>query len=226
MTRKLLQSALCLFLSPLLLAQQNASPRVPEDTKIELLALDSLSSNSAIAGTAVRFAVAKDVVVNGVIVFRAGAPVTGTVTKVVRSVAGKRDGFLGIRVREISLQGGLSLRLIWSDPQLRQTRKERFNGAAVNTLESLGGVALLPLELPMAIAMSAGGDGKPSGKDAILPRCWQVDYWVAAPSTLDLAVLAKAADQTMALPQDECVSSAEKLQIDWSASDLYHLSVE
>ena len=96
----------------------------------------------------------------------------------------------------------------------------------MNTLLTLGGVALLPFELPMAIATSTGGNSKPPGKNAVLPRCYQVNYWVATPSTLAIAGLAKIADQTTALAQDKCVSGLEKLQIDWSVSDRYHLAVE
>jgi hypothetical protein len=55
---------------------------IPKDTKIELMPLESISSGTAVAGSPVRFAVAKDVMVDGVIAIRAGAPVTGIVTKV------------------------------------------------------------------------------------------------------------------------------------------------
>jgi hypothetical protein len=109
MIRSLLQSAFCLCLSPLLVAQQtgqtaptlapaipsqspSATPTpavvtIPEGTKIEIVPLENVSSEFAVAGSPVRFAVARNIVVNGVTVLHAGAPVTGTVTSVKRGVA-------------------------------------------------------------------------------------------------------------------------------------------
>lgn len=225
MTGKMFQFALCTFLSPLLVAQQSATVHIPKDTKIEMVALEVVSSNTAIVGMPVRFAVAKDVVVDGVTVFPVGTPVTGAVSKVVRGVPGRSEGFLRIRVREISRDGGVPLRLTSADPRFRQSRRDRFNEGAVNTLETLGGLVLLPLELPMAIAMSAGENGKPSGKNAVLPRCFHVDYWTAVSSTRAPG-FEKNADQAIAVDQETCISGQERPQIDWSVSGDEHLTVE
>ncbi|MGA3130625.1 MAG: hypothetical protein ABSD59_07475 [Terracidiphilus sp.] len=226
MNRPMIQAVLLFSLCPLLMAKRNTTLRVPKDTKIELVALESISSESAIAGTPVRFAVAKDVVVDGATVLRAGTPVTGTVTEVVRGIAGKREGLLRIRVREVSLVGGHPLRLTSSDPQIRQTSGDRFKDGAVKTFEVFESVAFLPIELAMAVTMPTEGNGKPSGEDAVLPRCFQGHYWVTTPSTLDIAGLAKIADQEIALAQDNCVSGLETSHIDWSVSDSDHLTLK
>ena len=103
MIRKLLPSALCIFLSPLLVAQQVAqqaasattqpAPAAPIPSQI------TLSSDAAIRivtpgdvpfakikpGTIVRFVVDRDVIVNNVKVISASTPVDGVVDKVIHA---------------------------------------------------------------------------------------------------------------------------------------------
>jgi hypothetical protein len=134
MMRRLLQSALCLILCPLLVAQQVAgdAPQtgdpqrpagsaaaapglsgyaaIPEDTRIELTLLDSDSLKSAKAGSYVLLAVARNVVVDGVTVLRAGTCLTATTTGERRgSHTMNRNGNLTIRAWE--LQSGRKIRL-------------------------------------------------------------------------------------------------------------------
>jgi hypothetical protein len=101
MIRRLLPSALCIFLSPLLVAQQTAQPATsptpasPASTPPQI----TLSSDAAIhivtpsdvalakikPGTTVRFFSDSDVIVNGVKVIPALTPVEGVVEKVIHA---------------------------------------------------------------------------------------------------------------------------------------------
>jgi hypothetical protein len=140
MIRWMIQTVLCLFLSPLLAAQQVASPdaastssqqdqpvqqtaarptlpefiTIPKNTKIELVALDSVSSATATVGSDIRLAVVNDVMVNGVTVIHAGTPVTGTITNVKRgSHKMNRNGRVNIRARD--LQSGKQIKVHLTD---------------------------------------------------------------------------------------------------------------
>ena len=226
MIHRFLPSALCIFLSPLLAAQQGASVNIPKDTKIKLVSLERVSSKTAVRGTSVSFAIAEDVSIGGVLLLPAGTPVSGIVTKVVRGVAGKRPGFLRIRIREIAVAGNSPIRLTNSDPQYRQSRSDRFKEGSINTLETIGAVVLLPVELPIAIGMSAGDNSKPAGNDAVLPRCWSAEYWVTVSSPVEISSALKTGGPGNSTAQDSCVTGQEKPVIDWSASDWQVLEVE
>ena len=124
MVRTTLQAALCLLLSPLLVAQQtpgstgqapdqnpsattrSSKREIPKGTRIPLVLLDPLSSATAQKGQTIRFAVARDVVVDGTTVIRRGAAATGIVTKARKAVAGKRDGYVWFDLVSLTLPGG------------------------------------------------------------------------------------------------------------------------
>jgi hypothetical protein len=221
MTRYSLQAALCVTLCPLLVAQQvrteiqrqatqppaqatavttSAQPEsitIPKDTRIELIALEEVRSEAAKKRSTVSFAVAKDVVVNGVTVLRAGAPVNGVVSKAKRGVPDRHDGRLDIRVKEIGIGSGAKVRLTNSDSKTRQAWDEQVKG----TLELYGLCALgLPLCLVLIAALRDGGPRGPReppiGYQAVMPQCHAVDYWVKS------ATEVKATD----LPQSNVVS--------------------
>jgi len=121
MIRKLLQAVLCLVLCPLLLAQpattggqqqpfpqpdqpatttapaQPVTITIPKDTRVEFLLLDPVSSASSKPGDKIRFVVAENLIVNGVVAISAGTPAPGVVTKVTKAIPGKRDGRIEIR---------------------------------------------------------------------------------------------------------------------------------
>jgi len=210
MTRRFLYSALCIFLAPLLMAQelnpagahvQSASPSssptpaaapalvsIPKDTKIELMTLKTISSETATAGSHVQFVVANDVTVNGVTVFYAGAPVMGIVTHAKRGIANHQWAGLKIRVKELQIGNGPKLRLTSSNPKFRTTPREFFSCAA-----------FLPgcVQLMIMASMGCGEDScssKPnaeSGQQAVLPACVTSDFWTAASTDISLAQLAQ-----------------------------------
>jgi hypothetical protein len=215
MMRTTLQTVFCLCLSPLLVAQQTqpiapqskddspqssaaadastpnavtvpASVNIPQNTEIKLMALEDVSSEAAKKGSFVQFAVANDMVVNGVTVLRAGAPVGGTVTKVKRGVPGHHDGRLSIRIREIRIGSAAKLPLTSSDPKTRQASGRRVK----DTLEGYGMCALgLPLCM---ILIAAFREGSPSGKQAFLPQCHAVEYWVRTTTTVSASDLSSS----------------------------------
>jgi hypothetical protein len=136
MIRSLLQTVLCISLCPLLAAQQTIAgvqqqaPQQPapaaavattvqpiliataHGTQVELSTLDSLSAADATLGEPVRFAVTRDVVVNGATVFPAGMAVNGTITKVrYGSYRTNRGDELNIRLTDLEPGKLIKLRL-------------------------------------------------------------------------------------------------------------------
>ncbi len=84
MIRKFLQSALCICLSTMLVAQQPAAKpntvRLPKDTSIQLKLDQDVSSATVHKGDLIRYVVAEDVVAEGATVIPAGTAVTRKVT--------------------------------------------------------------------------------------------------------------------------------------------------
>ncbi|HEY2470389.1 MAG TPA: hypothetical protein VGI45_21520 [Terracidiphilus sp.] len=129
MIRTTLQSALCLVLSPLLVAQQVApglrdgnssstqttkSPEtitLPRKTVVALVLLESVSSATAQKGDKVRLAVAKDVSIEGTVVIPKGTPASGLVAHVQKAVPGKRDGDVEIKPASLTLSDGREVSL-------------------------------------------------------------------------------------------------------------------
>ena len=137
MIRKLLHSALCLILCPLLAAQKvaplamndgapqssvpapaAAMPRalpkfvtIPKDTRIELIPLEEVSSATATKGQLVRFAMVNDVLVNGLVVIPKGTLALGVVSYVTKGVPGKQDGYLQVMPHFISLNNGKTIKV-------------------------------------------------------------------------------------------------------------------
>ncbi len=122
MTSRLLVSALCLAFSPLLVAQQAASPIeaptnmskpvvLPKGTEVVFALLESVSTATATKGQKVRLVVARDVEVNGLVAIPKGTPATGEVTHLRKVIAGKRDGSFNIKPISLTLTGGEQLEL-------------------------------------------------------------------------------------------------------------------
>lgn len=206
MMRRMLQAILCFVFCPLLVAQ-HASPgsepstrtvgearampvavTVPKGMRIELRALERVTSETAIVGSSVQFAVARDLVVDGVTVLRAGAPVTGTIVKARQGIANRQWAELEIQVKEVKIGKDAVLRLStnYSGPGRRQTKREHIRDAATC-------VALLPLCIIAAFGATDDGSEKPnaeSGEQDVLQLCSAQYFWTASSTTVLTANLA------------------------------------
>lgn len=123
--RTTLQSALCLSLSPLLVAQQvgtntaqeprenhpastpSAQIEIPKGTWIPLVLLDPISSATARKGEIIKFAVARDIVAHGTVLIRRGTPASGIITKVRKAIEDKEDGYFVFDLVGVNLQNGV-----------------------------------------------------------------------------------------------------------------------
>jgi hypothetical protein len=180
MIRGTLQSALCLCLSPLLVAQQavdrqsaryNSQPTmipseviIPKGTRIELISLEYVSSASATDNSLVRFALAKDLVVNEVTVLGAGTPVEGRVSRVRRGVPYRQWGKLNIAIKQIQIGHHSHLRLTSSNPEPSESMVDELAMCLISAV---------CVAMVIAFAFSKGSQGKPAGDggQAVLPQC-------------------------------------------------------
>jgi hypothetical protein len=184
--RKTLLSALCLCLALLLVAQQPVEPQsarytslptamfpdeviIPKGTRIELVSLENVSSATAKENSLVRFALAKDLVVNEVTVLDAGTPVEGRVSRVRRGVPYSQWGALGITIKEIQIGNHSHVRLRSSDPEQSESMVDELAQCAL----------IFPLCIAAIIAFSSGGTRKPTGDDeqAVLTPCVGWTFW-------------------------------------------------
>lgn len=141
MIRKMLQTALCITLCPLLAAgqvvavtqpanSQCAAPKVTvtgsaqppyqsnaHEMFVELAAPDSISFEEQRVGSSFQFVVDKDVVEEGVTLLHAGAPVTGTITRVrLASERRHRGGQLDILLNDQVAGKKVMVRLMGASP--------------------------------------------------------------------------------------------------------------
>jgi hypothetical protein len=208
MIRRVLSSSLCIILAaPLLVAQQTATTSdpanvsatnviFPKGTKVQLVLLESISTETAVHGSPVRFAVAKDVVVNGATVIHAGAPASGVVKKAIRGVAYQQWPELKVSLKEIKVANQVSLPLTRRDPNNR-----RGTLATLGTLVEWGVfcAVLLPYCIAVTRGMNAalgGPDDAPTGpnpRDELtaemgrqinVPRCTTFELWVKSSKKL------------------------------------------
>jgi hypothetical protein len=186
---------------------------IPRDTKIVLVSLQNVSSETAIAGSSVRFAVANDVVVNGVTVLHAGAPVSGMITEAKRGFAHHRWASLTIRVKGIQIGRNAKLCLTRSDPgsRLKAGKFFREYGACIFVL--LGCVALAILS-----AEGCGEDGCAKAKDsngeqALLPSCVSEDFWVKSSVAFSSTMVAEENAAASAYPGITCDQIVERSKI-------------
>jgi hypothetical protein len=112
MIRRFLQSALCICLSPLLVAQQavDSSSTAPaqvnidvsKDTRVQFLSPDMASLAAIRTGALVQFVIDTDLTAGDAVLIRAGVPIAGVVVQVKHaSRVRHRDGQLIVRVTEM-----------------------------------------------------------------------------------------------------------------------------
>jgi hypothetical protein len=220
MIRKLLQSALCVCLSPLLAAQEATSavqsPIAPEPlpsaqaksatitlrrgTIVPLTPLESVSSATAQVGQAMRFAVTEDVTIDGAIVVPKGTPASGVVTYVRKAIPEQRDGRVGGELISLNLPNGSSVPLRevpYADPEA----------------EGLSGVVLTIAALPFWIGdlIKKKHPAPEAGIDETMSLCWQ--WWGSTTKKvrINLAIPAQAPPSHPAIDVDSiCPAHSRK----------------
>lgn len=201
MIRRMLQSLLCLFLSPLLVAQQaTGSGQIPfapvshpvtqskgrsitlrRGTVVPLTPLESASSATAQLGQAVRYAVSEDMAVDGIVVIPRGTPVSGGVIFVRKAVLGQQNGRVAFEPVSLALADGSSIPL-------------REAPSTDGEAQGLAGVALLIAGLPfLFIDMFRENHPAPEpGDDETLPSCRHLWGSTTKSVRINLAVLTQA----------------------------------
>jgi hypothetical protein len=168
---------------------------IPKDTRIELIALETVSSATATVGSVVSFAVAKDVVVNGFTVAHAGTPVTGKITDVRRgSHETNRNGRLKIELNKLEEGKTVKLRLATIRWTSRICIRKALTDAAI-------WIVFFPFVLRLANGFS---QDEKTGDDALLPRCLHIFMNVAAGQEIHPARLTGYISDSTALPQESC----------------------
>jgi hypothetical protein len=236
MIRKLLPSALCIFLSPLLVAQQITQPlesrsfaptgsdnsaipapsssdlgKITNATEINIVTLDPISSKTTKAGSKIRFRVLQDLTVQNLPIIRAGTLLTGTVTRVtIASKKHHRDGQIRIRLDNLITGSGQVVRLTGVSPEDLLARKE-------NRKDSVKLLLLLPVIAPiipylalMAIGMWNEG-GPTSVGDVELAPCVYVRAYTVGTTKIRVGDLAGTKDEPGEPTLNQCLTYSEML---------------
>lgn len=127
MIQTTLQSAICLLLSPMLVAQQvgdlsarGNTPNPPPQTErltlergaeIQFVTREAISTATAFNGEFVALEVARDVAKNGAVIVPAGTPAVARIMHVKKPVVGKRNGYLEIQPVSMTLKDGTRVKL-------------------------------------------------------------------------------------------------------------------
>ena len=178
MSRKLLQSVLCLLLCPLLAAQQvqaqapqddqlSAPPLAvttfaqpaytvgPDASIIRLEAAEGATFAKEKIGASFRFVVDHDVELGTVTMLRAGTPVTGTIIAVKRGSARKhRGGQLDLQLSDVADGNRVMVRLMGASRVKRAVDHNAFGGVHVSS--NPGVVALIMGAIGILVLI--GGD--------------------------------------------------------------------
>ena len=179
---------LCLWLAPILIAQElnpksstamarasahdaggtASSITVPEGTPLTLVSLDSVYPSVVKVGSGVRF-------IDGTIVIPAGEPVTGVVTKAKRARSDSGKGRLEIRINSIQIGTDVNVRLRDSNPKSHQGPL----GMIKDEVEWVGACIIY---LPLCLVIEANahqGAREDYGLD-FLPDCDVLQFWTKA----------------------------------------------
>lgn len=197
-------SCLCFLMTTTLLAQETASVAPPlraaplassnpepapgpltlkKGTEVELVLLETVSSATAVKGQAVHFAVAKDVVADGLVVIPRGAAATGVVTSVQKAVKDKRDGYVVVAPRKVEVGLGSWASLRWTRPGVKDCDEFCPTWGVVAAIVAFSPilVAGLVLVAPWVLIawLSDRGSGT-EGRDQVIQPCWRETMYTAA----------------------------------------------
>jgi hypothetical protein len=219
MLQKSLAAVLCLVLCPLLAAQRTLAPvatsdvpqtsvpalalnaphalpefvTIPKDTQIELMLLDPLSSATYKRGDPFRYAVAKDLIVDGIVAMPSGAPLAGVVTKATKAVPHKRYGDIDFRPTDIEVVEHHKLRLTDSPSGPSMTRKERRQMALISLAVPIMapvGLVLLGVNAGLGLVIEAIDKDPQKGKnDVKFPVCQGQTWYVKSKTRIRIADL-------------------------------------
>ncbi|MGA2906062.1 MAG: hypothetical protein ABSE36_00015 [Terracidiphilus sp.] len=173
MIRRLIPSALCIFLSPLLIAQQTAqqgttsapqpAPPAPiplqitlsHDAPILIVSPGDVPFAKIKPGTTIRFVIDRDVIVNGVKVFPASTPIEGVVEKVIHaSRFQNRSAQMFIRVGESASGTAANILLRCSNPVDNLDNPFNAAGAQFTVVGILNTFAIVALILMVLVLLS------------------------------------------------------------------------
>ena len=192
-------------------------------TASHLIGLETLSSAPAKKEDTVRFAVTKDVVLDGEKVIPVRTPVIGRVVRVKRRIPRHREGYLEVSLQRLTLSSRTEVPLTSSEPKYRETKLQAFHERSRNALENVGGAAFCTALLPICIGieLSTGDNPKPDGRDAVLPTRFPTDAWTTSEN-------GRTAQKHGAAQSAELMSStcSDNFKIDWPVSGAEMLVVE
>ncbi len=173
MVRRLLPSALCIFLSPLLVAQQVAQQAASASTQpapaasipsqitfspygaIRIISPGNASFSKIKPGTTIRFVIDSDVTVDGVRLIPASTPVEGVVQKVIHgSRFLNRSAQMFIQVRELVPGMPANIILDCSNPLGNSDSGFSDSAFAISAVGILNTFAIVALILMVLVLLS------------------------------------------------------------------------
>lgn len=185
---------------------------IPKNTMIKVRALEPLSSETAVVGSPVGFAVAEDVVVDGVTVIHAGVPVAGTVVQAKRGIPYRQWADLRVRVDKVIVGNSTSLLLTRSDP--RHHKKWARSDA-----KDLAMCAVIPL-FCIAGALGASEDGpeRPNAESGVqgeVTLCETWYFWTRSSITISSKEISDGKLSASTFSTVECSRMLENPECDY-----------
>jgi hypothetical protein len=176
---------------------------IQHGTAVPVKLLEQVSSSEGKAGSVVRMEAAADVVVDGMVVVRRGAPLTATLTAVQKKAKTVPDGRVSLHMSDVEMANGARL-------AVDGTRSAR--GGHVNSKVYKG------LVIASLVALSTAGAVTAlliRGEEIVLPEGIELEASVVADTTLDRAkFMAEPKGNAAAVPVP-----AAGMRIETSAGD-------
>jgi hypothetical protein len=193
MNRSLIQSALCLLLCQMLVAQQvptsgapnqvqrsptqdsaTYAPRVlpefvtiPKNTKIKYKLFNSLSSATVKRGDVIPCLVAEDVIVDGITVLPVGTVVPVVITKAHRAMPGAHDGAVDFRPANIEIGKNFRLRITDDVPESPEERKDSAHEKALIAVTAPLWIPIFPVYVAANLLFDPWGNNCKSCKPEV-----------------------------------------------------------